>query len=109
VKLVTDGNRAQDLHSAAKLFVERVGETLAFQTAHPRLARQIDMDDLVKGVNPGVSATGPHNDRFINQSKSAGQGGTQESHDRVVLRLIGEPTELLAVVGQVKAPALRGA
>ena len=73
------------------------------------MARQIDVDYLVKGVDPGIRAARSHDDRFVHQSKSTGQGGTQESHNGVVLRLVGEPAELLAVIGQVEAPALRGA
>ena len=84
-------------------------ETLALETAHFRGRGQVDVDDLVKGVHAGVGATGPHDDRLLDQSKGAGQGGAQEPHHGVVLRLIGEPAERLAVVGQVEAPALRGA
>jgi hypothetical protein len=73
------------------------------------MARQIDVDYLVKGVDPGIRAARSHDDRFLAESKGAGQRGPQETDHGVVLRLVGEPAELLAVIGQVEAPALRGA
>jgi hypothetical protein len=67
------------------------------------------VDDLVKGVHTRVGSTRADDDGLLAKAQRGRQGRAQETHDGVVLWLVGETAEGLAVVGQVEAPALRGA
>ena len=67
------------------------------------------MDDLVKGVDAGVGTTCAHDQWFMFEAKCFRQRGAKLPHDGVVLGLVREATKSLAVIGQVEAPALRGA
>jgi len=109
VKVVAHGLGAKDLHATTQLLVQRVRETIPLEDAHFRRSWQVNVDDLVKGVNARIGTTGADDDRLFVQTECRGQRRAQQSDNGVVLRLIREPAESLAVIGQVEAPALRGA
>ena len=109
MKVVTDWLGAQDLYASAKLLVERVHQAFALEAPHLDHDRQVDVDDLVEGVHARIRAAGSDDGGFVIETQGLGECDAKQSHDGVMLGLVGEPTKGLTVVGQVEAPPLGGA
>jgi hypothetical protein len=65
--------------------------------------------DLLKGVHATIGPSGANDEWLVFEAQCFGNSCAKEPHDRVVLGLVREATKGLTVVGQVEAPALRGA
>jgi hypothetical protein len=92
VKVVSDLSGTKHANATAQLLVERPGESFGLEgaTVSRLVARQIDVDDLVKGVHPGVGTPRSYDHGFVFEAKHVRERRAQFTDHRRELGLIGE-------------------